>query len=218
MLDKLIDVIQNGISKFGKMLWAFPLRLMIGWFWIDEAGAKLWGESKWGTKDLTSGLGNDSWLVDESVKMPFSWLQSETTGASAAAGGAEAVPTIPPILESMPGWFEGIMKVMMPTPEVAIFMQKMVVFLELFIGVAILIGLFTWLFSFVSVGMLAMFTLCAMLGMDKFMALPASIALMSGAGRFFGLDYYVMPALGRLLDNWQRKRHGSSHTHRTKVS
>ena len=163
------------------------------------------GESKWGTKDLTSGLGEDSWLVDESVKMPFDWLQTATSGASAAAGGAEAAPTIPPLLDSMPGWFEAIMKLMMPTPEVAILMQKMVVFVELFIGIGILLGLFTWLFSLVSVGMLVTFTLSAMLGIDKFMALPASIALMNGSGRFLGLDYYIMP----MIDRWIDKRlHG----------
>ena len=34
----------------------------------------------------------------------------------------------PPLLDSMPSWFEAIMKLMMPTPEVAILMQKMVRF------------------------------------------------------------------------------------------
>lgn len=211
----MLKFIQNAIRRYGSIIWSFPLRLMVAWFWIDEAGAKMWGESKWGTKDLTSGLGEDSWLVDESVKMPFDWLQTATSGASAAAGGAEAAPTIPPLLDSMPGWFEAIMKLMMPTPEVAILMQKMVVFVELFIGIGILLGLFTWLFSLVSVGMLVTFTLSAMLGIDKFMALPASIALMNGSGRFLGLDYYIMP----MIDRWIDKRlHGPTVSKKDKVS
>ena len=51
------------------------------------------GEQQSGqTKDLFSGLGWDSWVVDKSVKMPFEWLQTTTSGASAAAeGGAEAL-------------------------------------------------------------------------------------------------------------------------------
>ena len=115
----------------------------------------------------------------------------------------------------MPGWFEAIMKLMMPTPEVAILMQKMVVFVELFIGIGILLGLFTWLFSLVSVGMLVTFTLSAMLGIDKFMALPASIALMNGSGRFLGLDYYIMP----MIDRWIDKRlHGPTVSKKDKVS
>ena len=138
-------------------------------------------------------------VVSESVKMPFEWLQTATTGASAAAeGGAEEATAIaPPILDAMPGWFEAIMKLMMPTPEVAVLMQQMVRWVELIIGVAILLGLFTWLFNFASVRMLSMFTLTAMLGWDKFWALPASLALMNGSGRFLGFDYYVLPGLGR---------------------
>ena len=156
------------------------------------------------TKDLFSGLGWDSWVVDKTVKMPFEWLQTTTSGASAAAeGGAEAATAIaPPILDSMPGWFEAIMKLMMPTPEVAIFMQGFVGYFEFIMGIAILLGLFTWLFGFASVAMLCMFTLTAMLGWDKFWALPASFAVMNGAGRFLGLDYYVLPGLGKKLSNW----------------
>jgi NADH dehydrogenase len=211
----MLQFIQNAIRRYGSVIWNFPLRLMVAWFWLDEAGAKMWGESKWSPKNLTSGLGEDSWLVDESVKMPFEWLQTATSGASAAADGTEAAPTIPPLLDSMPGWFEAIMKLMMPTPEVAILMQKMVVFVELFIGIGILLGLFTWLFSLVSVGMLVTFTLSAMLGIDKFMALPASIALMNGSGRFLGLDYYIMP----MLDRWIDKRlHGSVVSKKNQVS
>ncbi|WP_338471109.1 hypothetical protein R4Z10_20425 [Niallia sp. XMNu-256] len=215
----MLKFIQNAIRRYGRVIWSFPLQLMVAWFWLDEAGSKLWGATKWESKDLASGLGSDSWLVDESVKMPFSWLQTTTSGASTAAssasaaagggGGGGAEVFTAPILEIMPGWFEAIMKIMMPTPEVAIFMQKMVVFLELFLGIAILLGLFTWLFSFVSVGMLVMFTLSAMLGMDKFMALPASIALMNGSGRFLGFDYYMMPAIDRWIEKRRNKDSGT---------
>lgn len=197
------------LKKLGNVLWSFPLRLMVAWFWIEEAGAKLFGETKWHAKELSGGLGSDSWLVDESVKMPFPWLQTATSGASAAAeGGAgeAAAAGAAPILSSMPGWFEAIMKIMMPTPEVAIFMQKMVVFVELFIGLAILFGVFTWLFSLVSVSMLSMFTLTAMLGWDKFWALPAAIALMNGSGRFLGFDYYIMPVVNKFIaKKWKKQ-------------
>jgi len=209
MIKSIQNMILNGIKHYGKILWSLPLRLMVGWFWIDEAGAKIWGEKKWSAGELGSGLGDDSWIVSDSVKMPFEWLQTATSGASAAAeGGAEAATAIaPPILDSMPGFFEAIMKIMMPTPEVAVFMQQMVPWVELLIGVAIILGLCTWLFSLVSVGMLAMFTLSAMLGWDKFWALPGALALMSGAGRFIGLDYYIMPALGKFLDKkWNGKK------------
>ena len=121
---------------------------------------KTLGESVW--KEATSsisnlpllfkGLGEDSWLVSDSVKMPFAWLQEATTGASdattsASQAGDAAQTFAEPILSSMPGWFEWIMQIMLPTPEMAVFMQKMVVFIELGIGLAILFGLFTWIAS-----------------------------------------------------------------------
>ena len=81
-------------------------------------------------------------------------------------------------------------------------MQQMVPWVELLIGLGVLLGLFTWLFNLMSVGMLATFTLSAMLGWDKFWALPASLSLMNGSGRFLGFDYYVIPALKNKLGNW----------------
>lgn len=102
----------------------------------------------------------------------------------------------------MPFWFEWIMKIMMPTSEVAIFMQKFVIFVEMAIGLALIAGLFTWLASLASAGFLVMFTLTAMLGWDKFWALPASIALLNGSGRTLGLDYWVIPFLQVKLGKW----------------
>ena len=126
------NIFRDVTTRYGNVIWSFPLRLLVGWFWIDEAGAKIFGETKWSAGDLGSGLGEDSWLVSESVKMPFEWLQTATTGASAAAeGGADATAIAPPILDAMPGWFAAIMKLMMPTPEVAVLMQQMVPWVEL---------------------------------------------------------------------------------------
>lgn len=197
------NIFRDVTTRYGNVIWTFPIRLYLAWFWIEEGGAKIWGATKWESKDLFSGLGSDSWIVDKSVKMPFEWLQTATSGASAAAeGGAEATVMAPPILDHMPGWFEAIMKLMMPNPDVAIFMQGFVGIFEFALGILILLGLFTWLASFASVAMLCMFTLTAMLGWDKFWALPASIAVMNGAGRFLGLDYYVLPFLGKKLGSW----------------
>ncbi|MBS4199391.1 FAD-dependent oxidoreductase [Bacillus sp. FJAT-49732] len=200
------NIFRNTTTRYGNVLWSFPLRLMVGGFWIAEAGAKIWGHETWkeATASFTTlpklfkGIGEDSWLTSNTVTMPFDWLQTTTSGASEAASGDWATP----ILSHMPGWFEWIMKIMLPTPEVAIFMQKMMVFIELAIGLAILIGLFTWLASFMSTGFLLMFTFSAMLGWDKFWALPASIALLNGSGRTLGLDYWVIPYLQKSIGKW----------------
>lgn len=56
-----------------------------------------------------------------------------------------------------------------------------------------------------------------MLGMDKFMALPASsIALMNGSGRFLGLDCFIMPAIDQWIE--KRKNKGSGKPEDVKAS
>ncbi|MDV2888123.1 NADH dehydrogenase FAD-containing subunit, partial [Alkalihalophilus pseudofirmus] len=74
--------------------------------------------------------------------------------------------------------------------------------LEVAIGLALIVGLFTWLVSAGTVAMVAMFCLSGMFYWVNMWFVPVAIALMAGAGKTFGLDYYVMPWLGRLLDRW----------------
>lgn len=210
------NVFRNFTSRFGNVLWSLPLRIFVAGFWLVESFAKIWGHTNWteATSSLSNlpklfklGIGEDSWLTSNTVNMPFEWLQTTTTAAS-DSGGEWATP----ILSEMPGWFEWIMKIMMPTPEVAVFMQKTMVIVELGIGLAILFGLFTWLANAASAGFLVMFTLTAMLGWDKLWALPASIALMNGSGRTFGLDYWVVPFLQNKVGDWWYGKERSIYT------
>ncbi|WP_182201769.1 FAD-dependent oxidoreductase [Paraliobacillus salinarum] len=201
------NIFRDFLTRYGNVLWSLPLRVFVAGFWLVEAGTKIWGKetfenaiSSWSTvPDLFKGLGEGSWLVGDTVRLPFEWLQTATSGASASASATEWAT---PILSKMPGIFEWFMKIVLPTPEMAIFMQKFMVFVELAIGLAILGGLFTWLANAASAGFLVMFTLSAMLGWDKVWALPASIALMNGSGRTFGLDYWVIPFIQQKLGRW----------------
>ena len=204
-------------EKYGNVLWSFPLRLFVGGFWINEGAAKIWGESVWNKVtsnfdigQLFRGPGYDSWLVSSQVKMPFTWLQPAMSGASATSGASPAAAAYAePIISEMPGWFEWIMRVMLPNTEMALFMQKVIPFIELIIGILILVGLFTWLANAASAGFLVVFVLSAMLGWDKVWALPASIALMNGSGRVIGLDYWVVPFLQRTLGkSWYGQERG----------
>ena len=137
--------------------------------------------------------------------MPFAWLQDATSGASAA--GETAAETLTPILKEVPGWYSAIMEIMMPNPEVAVWFQRIVVLMEIGMGLCLIAGLFTFICSAVSAGMTINFILCAMAGWDILWFTFGSIALMGGAGRTFGLDYYVMPWITRLADNfWHGKK------------
>jgi NADH dehydrogenase len=79
----------------------------------------------------------------------------------------------------------------------------MVVFAEMAIGLALIAGLFTFLASAASVFLCGNFIISAMGGWDILWFIFAGIALMGGAGRSLGLDYYVMPWLKK---QWKKTR------------
>lgn len=196
------------LSAKSPSIWLIPLRLFIGSMWVLEGLKKLIGEETWknasGLSKITSGVGADSWFRDGNVKMPFEWLYAATDGTASASvsapAGAEAFPE--PILNSMPGFFEAIMKILIPNPEVAVWFQRIVVLTELGIGLCLLAGLFTWLASAASAFLVVNFVLSAMAGVEILWYFFGAIALMAGAGRSFGLDYFVMPWLGKHLGNF----------------
>jgi NADH dehydrogenase len=75
--------------------------------------------------------------------------------------------------------------------------QVMIVLAEIGIGLAIIAGLFTFLASAASVFLCINFILSAMAGIEILWFIFGGIALMGGAGRAFGLDYFVMPWLAK---------------------
>lgn len=83
----------------------------------------------------------------------------------------------------------------MPNDSVQIFMQGFIVVAEILIGLALIGGLFTSLSAFVSIVLQFMFVCTTGLYLNTFWMIFASIAVLIGAGRTFGLDYYFMPYL-----------------------
>ena len=210
--DEFFDV-KNGrnilgahLNTKGNVLWSVPLRIFYGSMWLVEGLKKTFGM-----------FGGTSWFGDN-VVFPFPWLQEVVSGATDATTAASDVATDvaetvfslnyvygeEPMLvfKEMPGWFASIMEFMMPNQDVALFMQKMMSLVELGIGIFLILGLFTWLVSAVTVGLVAMFCLSGMFVWVNLWFVPVAIALMNGAGRAFGLDYWVIPWLGKLLDKW----------------
>ena len=215
-------IMRGHLSSKGNRLWLIPLRVYIGCLWLIEGLKKLVGEGTWdGAFEAASKgnniseyfsnlfskliIGQDSWVRMGNVKMPFEWLQDSVSGASQVVEGATNMPQ--PIFESMPKIYEFVMKIFMPNPEIAVWAQRMVVLTEIGIGLCLIAGLFTFLASTVSAFMTVNFILSAMAGWDILWFTFGSIALMSGAGRTFGLDYYLMPWINDLVGNlWMGKR------------
>ncbi len=245
-------IMRGHLSSKGNRLWLLPLRVYIGCLWVVEGLKKLVGDSTWksafevASKESTGiidyvtilvnrlcVIGEDSWMRMGNVKMPFEWLYDANSAASGAAEtvtsasqqvaeGASAFPE--PIISTVPKFYEFFMKIFMPNAEVAVWSQRIVVLVEIGIGLCLIAGLFVFLASAASAFMTVNFILCAMAGWDILWFTFGSIALMSGAGRTFGLDYYIIPWINNLVGSiWMGKRrpihdiHGTNTQQNTRV-
>lgn len=199
-------IMRGHLSSKSNRLWLVPLRLYIGVLWLLEGLKKFVGEGTWenhGIKALFNGnmVGGDSWLKAGNIKMPFAWLQTAADSGASASGEA-TTEFATPILEKMPKFYEAIMQIFIPNPEIAVWFQRIVVITEIGIGLCLIAGLFTFLASGASAFMVCNFVLSAMAGWDILWFFFGSIALMGGAGRTFGLDYYVIPWINKIAGNW----------------
>lgn len=218
------------LSAKSNVLWLVCLRVYIGVLWLLEGLKKLVGENTWekakGLKKLTSGIGDDSWVKKGNVKMPFDWLYKASesgndavSSASQAASNANAVADAvasasqsgageaasnawPDPIMKMPNFYKSIMEIFMPNADVAIWFQRFVVVAEIGMGLLLIAGLFTWLASAASAFMVVNFILSGMAGWDILWYFFGAIALMAGAGKALGLDYFVMPWLKKLFSNF----------------
>jgi len=96
-------------------------------------------------------------------------------------------------------WF--VDKLILPNNSVQIFMQGSIVVAEILIGLALIGGLFTTPASALSLVLQVMFVCTTGLYLGTFWMIFAGIAVLIGAGKTFGLDYYAMPYLKKL---WRR--------------
>ncbi|MBP1754329.1 MAG: FAD-dependent pyridine nucleotide-disulfide oxidoreductase [Firmicutes bacterium] len=93
-------------------------------------------------------------------------------------------------------WF--VDKLIMPYDGVQMVMQIFIVVAEILIGLALMGGLFTTPAAAVSLVLQFMFVCTTGLYLGTFWMIFAGIAVLIGAGRTLGLDYYAMPGLKKL--------------------
>lgn len=93
-------------------------------------------------------------------------------------------------------WF--VDNVILSSDGMQIFMQTMIVVLEILIGLALIGGLFTTPAAFVSIVLQVMFVCTTGLYLNTVWMVFAGVAVLIGGGRTLGLDYWAMPALKRL--------------------
>ncbi len=102
-------------------------------------------------------------------------------------------------------WF--VNNVILPNPGIAQAMQIFIVIAEILIGLSMMGGLLTTLSGAVSLILLFMFTATTGLYLSSFWMVFGAIAILFGAGKVFGLDYYASPLLKKGWRNigWVRR-------------
>jgi NADH:ubiquinone reductase (H+-translocating) len=98
-------------------------------------------------------------------------------------------------------WF--IEKLILPNDNVQLAMQIFIVVAEILVGLALIGGLFTTPASAGSLVLQFMFVCTTGLYLNTFWMIFAGVAVLIGAGRTFGLDYYAMPAMKK---GWKRSK------------
>lgn len=217
-------------------LWALPIRLWLGLMWVTEGLNKV-GEGWFNSAKGSSSAWMFSPGVVQ-AGLPKVSADAATAASEAVEGGAEAAveaagdavsaasavvadsvreawgplwDTSKSILSwdnPLVCWFrETFMDGMAAHIPFNIF-QIMVVSVEVALGLALMGGLFTFPAAGVSIIMCFVFILSGLFSWNQLWFIFAAVVLLGGAGRSFGLDYWVMP----WLKNWWN---GRSLAHKT---
>lgn len=159
--------------------WIVFLRMYVGVLWLIEGINKV----------------KDGWLNPNNIYI----ISTAATSGASETGGEAVANAVVPLLSQPPAFYTWFMDTFI-APFAFIF-QATVVIMEIGIGLALIGGLLTFLASLASIFMSLNFILSAMAGKEILWYIFAGIALMGGAGRAFGLDYYVMPWIKKWWNN-----------------
>ncbi len=139
------------------------------------------------------------WLVILRVFLGYQWLASGIgkirEGFLISGDKLVSGSSLMPMGPGTPGWYRWIMDTFV-FPRALLF-QWVVTLTEIALGLALIFGLFTTLAALGSIFMNANFALAGAGGDIWFVVV--SVAMLGGAGRAFGLDYYVMPLLAETI-------------------
>lgn len=178
-------------SKRSPNFWLLPLRMFVGYKWLEEGLEKL---PK--VLDDPSNIFLIPSKVVEAVSSASGTTESAVNTAAAATQWGEALP-VPHFIQNIVDWS---MNLIFYKPDghftgMATVFQTAMVFAELIFGVLLIVGLFSALSSIATVGMGLMIWASGMAPVEMLWYLVGSVALIGGSGSTFGLDYYVLPFL-----------------------
>ncbi|MHC1693167.1 MAG: FAD-dependent oxidoreductase [Sphaerochaetaceae bacterium] len=189
--------------------WIVFLRMYLGVMWLIEGIGKIsegWlsdttgSKVYWGNAAETVEAGVEA-VASASKAVAAPVVEAVASVSQAVAAGAEAVTTAvqqfaPPLIAqplALYNWINNTFVAQFPY-----FFQVVIVLAEVGIGLCFLGGFFTFLAGIISLGLSIMFLIGAMAGKEILWYMAVSIVMLGGAGRAFGLDYWVMPYLKKL--------------------
>lgn len=201
--------------------WLTPLRMFFGVMWLWE-GIKKVTEHWLTTPKLASFLGmaadgvssasgtpsyitriDDVFNLDIGILHFILGKESRLVEGSTIASDFFAKLEILHIGDfNLVEWF--LRNIVLVTDGLAMFFQVLVVILEIAVGLMLLGGAFNFLGSAISLGLTMMFLTSTGLYEKSWWMIFASIAMMGGAGRAFGLDHYLQPWLNNIWDQFKR--------------
>jgi NADH dehydrogenase len=168
--------------------WVLPLRVYLGVMWLIEGIKKIGGGWLDRANDFVSvripGAAADA------AAAASEWVE-EGVAEGVTEGAAEVVAWATPLLAEPWGlyvWFCQWTVNLAPY-----FFQSGIVIFEILIGLAFIGGAFTWLAAAASFLFSIMLIVGAMTDASIFWYMAAALAMMGGAGKAFGLDYWIMP-------------------------
>ncbi len=170
------------------IFWLAILRVYLGVIWLLEGVKKV--QEGW-----LDPANNFVAVMPKASDVPL----NSTNAVTAATEVAQYYPE--PILSKPPAAYQWFTERFIE-PNAYLF-QVMVVITEIAIGLALIAGIFTVLSALASIFLCGNFILSAMAGTEILWHIVAAVTMFGGAGRTFGLDYYVMP---RLAHWWSRTR------------
>ncbi len=207
-------------SKASPNFWLVPLRLFLGYKWLDQGLHKLPGvikdpsnifliPAKVSATSAASMVEGSAETVTAVADVTSSASQAvETTATSAQAAGeavsqwGQALP-VPEFISEIVNWS---MDLMFYAPDgsftvMAEIFQAVMIVGEVIVGLCLIAGLFTALASIGSVLMGLMIWSSGMAPVEMLWYLAGGVATIGGSGSVFGMDYYVLPVLKKHWKN-----------------
>ena len=208
-------------AKRSPNFWLVPLRMWLGFMWLVEGVKKIdegWlSEQKMyastaGTDGAAAATGaadgtaaSTAWEAADGTAAATTWVEEGGEAASNLPGFVQWIADHTPsgygeaLFEEVPGFMQWIIdNIVAPN---AVPFQTVMVLMEIAIGLALIVGLFTFLSSIVSVGLTIGISLTGMSDATILWFFFGGIALIAGSGSTFGLDYYIVPKIKRWWKN-----------------